>query len=124
MEEEGARRRIHGAGNRGFLQGLNEDDEEEDEQDDRVVQQARTRQEQASSRKAAITDGRAGVRDQAADNHDGVRGFDLNMNEATLLGRRHRRGGVASGLGSPLKQTAPGGNGTLLEVPASPMQIG
>lgn len=125
MEEEGARRRKYAAGNRGFLQGLNEDDEDETEQDGRVVQEARDRQEQQpSSRKAHIDDGRAGMRDQPRDDRDDVRTFDLNMNEATLLGRRHRRGGMAAGVGSLLKQGVPGGKGPILEVPGSPMQIG
>ncbi|KAF9076358.1 kinase-like domain-containing protein [Rhodocollybia butyracea] len=81
MEEEGARRRKYngrgGAGARGFLTGLNEDDEDLDEPTE-------------SSRKAA---GSNRTRKGA--------GFELDMDAATLLGRRHNRGGKGT-FSSPL----------------------
>ncbi|KAF8528976.1 kinase-like domain-containing protein [Hysterangium stoloniferum] len=55
-----------------------------------------------------LQEGRAGSRDQAQLTKKGYStGFDLDMDNATLLGRRHRRGGVEP---SPLRQpmsTAP-----------------
>ncbi|KAF8665718.1 hypothetical protein AX16_000168 [Volvariella volvacea WC 439] len=86
MEEEGARRRKYrGAGNRGFLQGLNED-EEDDEQD--------TNSERFAT--AVEGNGRAGNRDQGKGRRQaGQRGFELDLDGATLLGRRHKRGGGA-----------------------------
>jgi len=120
MEEEGARRRAYngpgGAGTRGFLDGLNEEGEEEEEegvveevakkhgqQAAKLVQDHRQAQQPGAGHRyvaaGSIADGRAGVRDQGsaraprrkgpADSSGG--GFELDMNNATLLGRRHRR---------------------------------
>ncbi|KAG8988621.1 hypothetical protein FRB90_002639 [Tulasnella sp. 427] len=124
MEEEGARRKAgYGAGGRGFLGGLNEEADEEDEEAmaveevakkhgskaAEVVQTAvRSSQPQpASTRGYELTDGRAGVRDQGrrkprkAVDASGT-GFELDINNATLLGRRnHRRGANEP---SPLSQ--------------------
>lgn len=115
MEEEGARRRAgYGAGGRGFLGGLNEEVDEEDDQAmaleevskkhgpkaAQVVQSAArsSQPQQAGGQGYGLSDGRAGVRDQGrrkprkAADASGT-GFELDMNNATLLGRRnHRRG--------------------------------
>lgn len=137
MEEEGARRRAYagprGAGARGFLHGLNEDDEEEEEAHERgVIDSAKRRQEQATSVPAGVGaikgvapaiqfDGRMGQRDlgpatgrSRAVGAAGARyagpGFELDMGNATLIGRRHRRGandpdllGPAAYAGSPMR---------------------
>ncbi|KAF7331954.1 Protein kinase domain-containing protein [Mycena kentingensis (nom. inval.)] len=96
MEEEGARRRKYkgrgGAGVRGFLGGLNEDDEEDFEEED-------------TKSAGAFAGGRAGQRDRGRNTGPrsaGAKGFELDMDGATLLGRRHRGKGV--GLRSPLGQ--------------------
>jgi serine/threonine protein kinase len=92
MEEEGARRRKYngrgGAGGRGFLAGLNEEDDDE-------VEQSQPSAPTGSTRKAGTgTRTRRGA------------GFELDMEGATLLGRRHNRGGRSTiGLGSPLAGT-------------------
>ncbi|KAF5369885.1 hypothetical protein D9758_001215 [Tetrapyrgos nigripes] len=91
MEEEGARRRKYngrgGAGARGFLSGLNEDDEDVDggELPANVSPSSRTSGATTKPRKAGP-------------------GFELDLDGATLLGRRHKRGGGsrAVGLSSPL----------------------
>ncbi|KAH9814539.1 kinase-like domain-containing protein [Melampsora americana] len=115
MEEEGARRtRYAGAGggpNAGVLHGLNEEDEEEDE--DEVPRTAKsavkgqtTNPQQAqqyyegwggADRKvaeAALYSGQAGTRDRGTANtgRGGKRagGFELNIGQATLLGRRNK----------------------------------
>lgn len=139
MEEEGARRRAYngpgGAGQRGFLQGLNEEDEEEDEQTQ--VEEARRKHGEAVARQieehrgraaanaaagikeqpvqhyvgrggadrrqaeAALYDGRAGQRDRGSGKKSSAgAGFDLDLNNATLLGRRGKK--VAA---SPLSQS-------------------
>ncbi|WVR07177.1 hypothetical protein IAU60_004218 [Kwoniella sp. DSM 27419] len=138
MEEEGARRRAYngpgGAGERGFLQGLNEEDEEEDEAAQleearrkhgeavaRQIQQHRGRdaanaaagvKEPSTSHyagrgganrrqaEAVLYDGRAGQRDRARGNGKNSSGFDLDLNNATLLGRRGKKTAP-----SPLAQT-------------------
>lgn len=137
MEEEGARRRAYngpgGAGERGFLHGLNEEDEEGDEAAQleearrkhgevvaRQIQEHRGRAAaQAASgikeapathyagrgganrreAEAVLYDGRAGQRDRGK----GSKGanFELDMGNATLLGRRGKKQGVAP---SPLSQ--------------------
>lgn len=109
MEEEGARRRKYngrgGAGPRGFLGGLNE--EEEDEGNDN---------EQEQGLGSSIASVGAAVQRDAG--HTGQRGkqpvgggtrrtprtgFELDLDGATLLERRHRRrGGGPVGVGSPL----------------------
>lgn len=150
-EEEGARRRAYngpgGAGVRGFLHGLNEDDEEENESD-KIVENARRRQD--ADRQAAVPntssaayrtgarsnvrsnqpqherldEGRAGPRDRV---HGGQKGFELDMNGATLLGRRHRKPGHAAAGGivnsSPLSRHLEKGFDTV-DAPQSPMHIG
>lgn len=114
MEEEASRRRAYngpgGAGQAGFLQGLNEEDEGDDLEDARRivgVAQAKEQQQQGhgghvpqgrgvqqyagavgvnKAQPAAPTslyDGRAGPRD-----HTKRGPFELNMDGATLLGRR------------------------------------
>lgn len=141
MEEEDARRRAYngpgGAGQRGFLQGLNEEAEEEDEQ--AQVEEARRKHGEAVARQiqehrgraaanaaagikeppvtnyvgrgganrreaeAVIYDGRAGQRDRGRDGKS-TGGFDLDLNNATLLGRRGKK--VAP---SPLAQQVQAG---------------
>lgn len=134
MEEEGARRRAYngpgGAGERGFLQGLNEEDEEADEEAQleaarrkhgevvaRQIQEHRGRAAaQAASgvkepttthyagrgganrreAEAVLYDGRAGQRDRGKGNKSA--GFELDMNGATLLGRRGKKGPAPSPL--------------------------
>ncbi|KAG9051040.1 hypothetical protein FS837_000148 [Tulasnella sp. UAMH 9824] len=136
MEEEGARRRAgYGAGGRGFLGGLNEEVDEEDDQAmaleevarkhgpkaAQVVQSvARSAEPQpASGRVSELAAGRAGVRDQGrrkprkAADPSGV-GFELDLNNATLLGRRnHRRA---------YNEPSPLGQGTARRA-MSPMQL-
>ncbi|KAJ3778411.1 kinase-like domain-containing protein [Lentinula raphanica] len=96
MEEEGARRRKYkgrtGVGARGHLGGLNEEDDEDAE----MVEAAN------STGTARTTAG--GTRNRKA----GSSGFQLDMDAATLLGRRHNRGGArgAFGMGSPLAKAA------------------
>jgi hypothetical protein len=136
MEEEGARRRKYngrgGAGARGFLGGLNEDDEDEDEanedtndtsEDDRSkINSAGLAGVGAGQQRAHRNDmdGRAGQRDQGTGMNPAGRsrgrgargaaakGFELDMDAATLLGRRNKRmigssplAGVSTG--SPLR---------------------
>ena len=130
MEEEGARKRAQkGGANRGFLNNLNEDDEEEE----LPPSMSRSRQQPAgqagigagakAAAKRAVADGydgRAGQRDR-------VRGrqqpFELDMDGATLLGRRHKRGlGQGADVSSPLARVVPQPKGPL-DVPGSPMRI-
>lgn len=50
--------------------------------------------------------------------------FELDMGNATLLGRRHKRGGIGAQFGgSPLAQQNAFGNDTLAENPGSPMRV-
>ncbi|KAG9317615.1 kinase-like domain-containing protein [Chiua virens] len=116
MEEEGARRRAYngrgGAGARGFLHGLNEDDEDNEADDESLVNQARHRRGQhggiaADTRVVAtknadlngipavipeknLWDGRAGPRDRGR-RTGGPKGFELDIDNATLLGRRNKK---------------------------------
>ncbi|KAL0581987.1 MAPK-activated protein kinase Srk1 [Marasmius crinis-equi] len=94
MEEEGARRRKYngrgGAGARGFLSGLNEDEEEE---------------EDGPSNQNATPVGTRQAASGSKTRRTGNKGFELDMDAATLLGRRHKRGGAgkgAVGMSSPL----------------------
>lgn len=110
MEEEGARRRKYkgrgGAGQRGFLQGLNEDDEEDE--DEEVPEPGKSMPPPTSSvAKARASKG-------------GSKGFDLDMDGATLLGRRHKRGGNVVNTRSPLANSV-----TAAETldPGSPMRF-
>ncbi|KAF7795881.1 hypothetical protein EIP86_007048 [Pleurotus ostreatoroseus] len=153
MEEEGARRRAaKGGANRGFLGGLNEEDEDEYREDEHTVAEARQRHGEpsappherappagAGAKEAAkralqgnthakhvapLYDGRAGPRDRA---RKGNTPFELDLDNATLLGRRHKRGmdgGAARGLalgGSPLIQADE--RSALPENPGSPMRV-
>ncbi|KAJ3534760.1 hypothetical protein NM688_g7083 [Phlebia brevispora] len=118
MEEEGARRRAaKGGANRGFLGGLNEEDEDDYRDDEHTVAEARQRHGEApdtirdydrtappgvgskdvakrilqghlQKQAAPMYDGRAGPRDRA---RKGNTTFELDIGNATLLGRRHRR---------------------------------
>lgn len=142
MEEEGARRRAYngrgGAGTRGFLQGLNEEDENSDADDESVINEARQRRGEGlddtipAGAKIAplhcqagggnpdtnILGGRAGQRDRAR--HGGARGFELDLDNATLLGRRHKKT-ISTGGTSPLVQTA--SDGASPQSPGSPMRV-
>ena len=126
MEEEGARRRAQkGGANRGFLQNLNESDEEEE--------RAAPRQPPAGSgakvaAKRAVQgdtyDGRAGQRDRGRRSGNATKPFELDLDGATLLGRRHKRGadgGVANG-GSPLTKMTQHQEEPF-ETPMSPMRV-
>lgn len=141
MEEEGAHRRAYngpGGAGRGFLQGLNEEDDEEDAEDAMVVEDTKRKhgvdvgevleQQQRGRRKdrdEASADelrhsGQAGIRDQGARSRGP--NFSLDMDNATLLGRRHKRGGQfdatpirQSGLRQELSSDLP---------PGSPMHLG
>ncbi|KAK0191251.1 kinase-like domain-containing protein [Armillaria mellea] len=101
MEEEGARRRKYkgrgGAGARGFLQGLNEDEEDEDEENTSALPILATENSQRTT--------------------------NLDMDSATLLGRRHKR---VPGAGSPLAGK-PFNNVSLrqdaIPDPGSPMRV-
>lgn len=70
---------------------------------------------------APVYDGRAGQRDRGR--KTGNSPFELDMDGATLLGRRHKRGvdgGMAMG-GSPLAQAA--AEKRLPQTPGSPMRV-
>lgn len=139
MEEEGARRRAYngrgGAGARGFLHGLNEDDEEGDADDESLLNEARHRRGQANggapadtkvvaARKADVPavvnvvpaknlwDGRAGPRDRGRRAGD-PRGFELDIDNATLLGRRNKK--TAIDVANPIAQK--------MIPPGSPMRV-
>jgi serine/threonine-protein kinase RCK2 len=169
MEEEGARRRAYngrgGAGQRGFLGGLNEDDE--DNGDDEEVEDARRKHGDAVGRvvqeggrqaksgmssgviaagyavgerqtnvseggvvsgRAMWEEGRAGQRDRGGRRSVGVAastgrhiGFELDIDGATLLGRRHKKGVEPSPLaGKPIGPSD--GSGAYLP-PGSPMRV-
>ena len=128
MEEEGARRRAQkGGANRGFLQNLNESDEEEDSKPLAKQPPAGTGAKVAANRAVAgnTYDGRAGQRDRARKT-GASKPFELDLDHATLLGRRHRRavdGGVANG--SPLTRVTheTQAKDQPLEVPMSPMRV-
>jgi hypothetical protein len=135
MEEEGARRRKYhgrgGAGARGFLGGLNEDDEDEEDEEVEVEQE---REKSKSAGAAGYAGGRAGPRDRgrnpATPRSAGPKGFELDMDGATLLGRRHRHhkaGGAGVGMRSPLAGNVMGMEGLHISEdnlpPGSPMQI-
>ncbi|KAG8218802.1 kinase-like domain-containing protein [Butyriboletus roseoflavus] len=142
MEEEGARRRAYngrgGAGARGFLHGLNEDDEDGDGDDESLINEVRHRRGQANGGVPADTkalsarnvdvpgavaivnrvpeknlwDGRAGPRDRGR-RAGGSRGFELDIDNATLLGRRNKRTEI--NVANPLPQN--------IIPPGSPMRI-
>ncbi|GLB33640.1 putative serine/Threonine protein kinases, catalytic domain [Lyophyllum shimeji] len=116
MEEEGARRRKYmgpsSAGPRGHLGGLNEEDDEDDvmdEGEDGLVEAGVA----GVGAGAQFAGGRAGPRDQGAGTRrQGPRkakgGFQLDLDGATLLGRRHRKVGAAPPVSSPLSGKAIG----------------
>ncbi|KAH7931386.1 Pkinase-domain-containing protein [Leucogyrophana mollusca] len=140
-----------GAGTRGFLQGLNEDEEDDDADDEGLVKEAKHRRGEADGQPAIhavvpsgsgakavakrnvagppanqvdrhLWDGRAGQRDRGRRN-GGVRGFELDMDNATLLGRRHKRAAAPGTLdSSPLSQS-PSIQPEALLPPGSPMRV-
>jgi hypothetical protein len=137
MEEEGARRRKYngpgGAGARGLLTGLNEEDEYGDDEDEHGPEQNKPRhqyyqQEHMGQPHPSIVNGNAGqknvislvgagtgtpsaatkTRVAAGGRRVGRKEFDLDMSNATLLGRRHNKrssplAGKPFGSDSPLK---------------------
>ncbi|PPQ65216.1 hypothetical protein CVT26_000193 [Gymnopilus dilepis] len=125
MEEEGARRRKYngrgGAGTRGFLTNLNEDDEEEEYDSDEHSGDDQQPPAQPQQQRNSVLDGRAGPRDQgrnaAAAGANGTsrtggtqarsknpRTFELDLDNATLLGRRqHGKRVPGVGASSPLR---------------------
>ncbi|KZV64621.1 Pkinase-domain-containing protein [Peniophora sp. CONT] len=118
MEEEGARRRAYkgrdGAGKAGFLADLNEDDEDDETRNVPVAAQSSIRQ-----RQERMSDGRAGQRDQGKTrNRNGK--FELTMDGATLLDRRHKRGGNFSN--NPANPS-PLANSLTVDAPQSPMHF-
>lgn len=138
MEEEGARRRAYnGPGGAGrFLHGLNEEGDEEDEEDALLLEdtkrkhgvdvgqvieeQQRGRRSNQEARDELRHAGQAGIRDQGARSRGP--NFALDIDNATLLGRRHKRGGQFNA--TPIRQS-----GLRREVssdlpPGSPMHLG
>lgn len=112
MEEEGAQRRGKGAGGRGALGGLNEDEEDEEDEEEEEAQPRYQPPQNTKPVPYELAGGRAGAYDQgsvrrraggggAPKHAAGPRsaGFELDMGNATLLGRRHRKPAVES---SPL----------------------
>lgn len=133
MEEEGARRRKYvgrGGGPREHLSGLNEDDEDEydeEEENARGVRSAGVPQgssASSASRKGNLSAGAGGAPPTVnARARRGPKGFELDMDAATLLGRRHQRGGNgtrAFGVSSPLAGKPVG---TPMMDPGSPMRM-
>lgn len=112
MEEEGARRRKYkGAGGRGFLTGLNEDDEDEDED---------------GQLSAGLLSGNSTAPGPASPSARKrvPKGFELDMDGATLLERRHKRSQHAVGLSSPLSGKPAGTTSVPRPLdPGSPMRI-
>lgn len=119
MEEEGARRRKYngrgGAGTRGFLSGLNEDDEDEEEDEtpapSRNIPSSRVAQPRKAVSPASPT----------PKPRKGPKTFELDMESATLLGRRHKRGGGV-GVSSPLASGNVTASDHFLD-PGSPMRL-
>jgi len=147
MEEEGARRK-RGGGNFLHNLNEEDEDEEDTEtitrkygaEVGRAVDERRNQQQQetqpppqpqqqqysgggGADRNAAQSHlyqgGRAGPRDQGTTKKRAAGGFDLDINNATLLGRRHKRTVEPS----PLGRFAQGTGGSVLDVPGSPMRI-
>ncbi|KAF5363580.1 hypothetical protein D9756_000543 [Leucocoprinus leucothites] len=113
MEEEGARRRKYNgraAGARGFLSNLNEDEEEDVYSSEDREESSNHSAALAQKTSAAVGEGRTGRDAGLAPGASGgagkrsrVRGpkeFELDLQGATLLGRRHNKGIV--GAKSPL----------------------
>jgi len=137
MEEEGARRRAYkgpaAAAARGFLHGLNEVDEEEEDAAERAVVDdiaARRRPVDIPQPGARVVgapahhvgyDAAPGSADARAHHgraghaQGGGGGFELDLGNATLIGRRHRKGGAQP---SPLGQVTP----AFADIPGSPMR--
>jgi len=124
MEEEGARGRKYngrGAGARGFLTGLNEEDEdgadnEPKQGEPRYQQEQIGRNKYAGQKNVVIPLVGAGTGTNVppsaaarlAGRRVGHKAFELDMNNATLLGRRHNKhssplAGKPIGSDSPLK---------------------
>lgn len=147
MEEEGAHRRGRGrdkhagggAGGR-WLPGLNEEDE--GEHDERLIQEARRKHGEVDILDSSIKrkgekrgdprTAKIGVGGSSKPGYDGRAGqrdlgrkigtpFELDMQSATLLGRRHQRAAGLGGVGSPLAQTPFFANP--IDAPQSPMQV-
>lgn len=110
MEEEGARRRAYngpgGAGERGFLQGLNEEEEEGDEETQ--LEEARRKHGEAVARQIqehrgrAAANAKAGIKEPVTTNYVGRGGANRREAEAVLYegraGQRDRgRGGNKAG---------------------------
>lgn len=114
MEEEGARRRAYngpgGAGERGFLQGLNEEDEEQDEESQ--VEEARRKHGEAVARQIqehrgrAAANAKAGIKETPTTNYVGRGGANRREAEAVLYdgraGQRDRGKGGNSKAGFDL----------------------
>lgn len=123
-EEEEARRAYRGpggAGMRGYLHDLNEVDEDAEEEPQESQADAAKRRSRGRDN---LYDGRAGMRDAPRHGRESAsKPFQLDIDNATLLGRRHRKGRVA-GVHSPLAQQALTGKFEVFEAPGSPMHIG
>jgi serine/threonine protein kinase len=121
MEEEGARRRAYkgrgGAGQAGFLVGLNEDDENVSDEETTVPSRSQGQQQQQQQPRE-LYDGRAGQRDNPGRH---ARPFELNFDGATLLGRRQLRDGQDK---IPIDRSplAKNSKADAIDVPGSPMQ--
>ncbi|PFH52518.1 hypothetical protein AMATHDRAFT_1925 [Amanita thiersii Skay4041] len=106
MEEEGARRKYRG---NGFLGGLDEGEEDEeisDEGFDTASPDLDTHTSASGNAGGKTGDvmrerGVAGVRNTGNRKQNSPKGFELDLEGATLLGRRHRRG-VGNHPSSPL----------------------
>ncbi|KAH9938670.1 kinase-like domain-containing protein [Fomitopsis serialis] len=136
MEEEGARRRAQkGGANRGFLNNLNEDDEEEEQPPTIARRQQPQQQTPATAGQAGVGAGaKAAAKRAVAEGYDGRAGprdrgrnrqqpFELDMDGATLLGRRTKRGtGGPADVSSPLAKILQQPK-DLMDVPGSPMRI-
>ena len=122
-EEEEARRGI-----RGRLHDLNEVDEDADQDGQMPTntyqQQIDTAYKRRSRGRDSLNDGRAGMYDPPRyRGYDDIhKPFELSIDNATLLGRRHRRVRTP-GATSPLAQQAVTGHNPY-DTPGSPMQIG
>ncbi|KAF9222072.1 Pkinase-domain-containing protein [Gyrodon lividus] len=157
-EEGARRRAYHGrggAGPRGYLPGLNEGDEDSEADDEGVLNEARHRRGQANGEavepvgvgakavaarnlagspgapnavpERILWDGRAGPRDRGR-RVGGSKGFELDIDNATLLGRRNKKAAehaMVTGVG-PLAQNTIPPSRTEVDAtlpPGSPMHI-
>ncbi|OAX42918.1 Pkinase-domain-containing protein [Rhizopogon vinicolor AM-OR11-026] len=142
-----------GAGTRGFLHGLNEEDEDDDTYDKGLVHDARARRGEPDTRAhvqhmqsgppgagaktvakrnviggsnqadRSLLDGRAGQRDRGRRQGPGT--FQLDIDNATLLGRRSKKsaGGIGVVESSPLSHTMVAPRDDDLLTPGSPMRV-